>query len=66
MKDIKINEEIFNNILEKVWRKHSNKGQAQFFLADKETLKEIMKKSIKEYDRARQKYNKNKRWYEYI
>ena len=66
MKDIKINEEILNDILEKVWRKNTNKGQAQFFLMDKENLKEIMEKSIKEYDKARQEYNKNKRWFERI
>ncbi|MCI6652700.1 MAG: hypothetical protein MSH11_04665 [Ruminococcus sp.] len=66
MRDIQINEEIFNDILEKVWRKNTNKGQAQFFLMDKENLKEIMEKSIKEYDRARQKYNENKRWFERI
>lgn len=66
MREIQINEKIFNDILERVWRKNANKGQAKFFLADKETLKEIMEKSIREYDTARQEYNKNKRWFERI
>ena len=66
MREIQINEEIFNDILEKVWRKNANKGQAKFFLANKEKLKEIMEKSIREYDTARREYNKNKRWFEKI